>query len=548
MTQPVIIGGGVAGLMAAIHLAERGLKPLVLEANAEWLGGRLKNGPTVELEHRGRIWRFPGEHGVHGIWSPYRNLKAVLARHHILPDFVPAREETWVFGRDKIVRKARVGSAIRYSEIPAPFHYLRLFIRPSFLNILTLRDVAAMFRVFGSLVSAMSIDPTAEHKSLRGMSLADFTAGWSPTLRSFFAGLARNALAAHPKDVPASGFIVFLRFYTLLRRDAWDFSYLPGPGGSCVVEPLAEVACRLGVELRLGARVVRLEKWGDEEAKTRGKEEQGTRSGRTEEQSIQNRKSARGAQSEIENPLGWRVTYQADGQTYTVEADRVILAVDAPAAKELLQESPATAEVATKLWFPTGVPTAITRLWFEAKPKPIAEAGIFTGDFVMDNFFWLHRLQPAYMEWSRETGGSAIEMHIYGPPELLAQPNAALLAQVIVDTYRAFPELRGRLLHSTLLRNEATHTLFSVGEPGEHLGIETPWPGLFACGDWVYHPAPALYLERATTTGIAAANALLTNLGLEPWPILPHPEPEWLAGKMEKGLRWVRLAMLKRKK
>jgi uncharacterized protein with NAD-binding domain and iron-sulfur cluster len=104
MTQPVIIGGGVAGLMAAIHLAERGLKPLVLEANAEWLGGRLKNGPTVELEHRGRTWRFPGEHGIHGIWSPYRNLKAVLTRHNILPDFVPAREETWVFGRGKIVR------------------------------------------------------------------------------------------------------------------------------------------------------------------------------------------------------------------------------------------------------------------------------------------------------------------------------------------------------------------------------------------------------------------------------------------------------------
>jgi isorenieratene synthase len=178
----------------------------------------------------------------------------------------------------------------------------------------------------------------------------------------------------------------------------------------------------------------------------------------------------------------------------------------------------------------------------------MAEAGIFSGDFVMDNFFWLDRLQTAYQEWSRATGGSAIEMHIYGPPNLLAQPDASLLARVLIDTYRAFRELRGKLLHSVVLRNEASHTLFSVGEPGEHLGIETPWPGLFACGDWVYHPAPALYLERAATTGIAAANAMLTNVGLEPWPILPHPEPEWLAGKMEQGLRGLREAMLKRKK
>ncbi|GIK42226.1 MAG: NAD(P)-binding protein [Chloroflexi bacterium] len=522
-TSPLIIGGGIAGLMAAVHLAERGLKPLLLEADPAWLGGRLKGGPAVEIEHQGQTWRFPGEHGVHGIWSPYRNFQAALARHNIRPVFVPAREETWIFGRGRLIRKAAIGSAIRHSLVPAPFHYLHLFLRPRFLNILTLRDLAAMFRVFGGLISAMAIDPIAEHKSLAGLSLADFTAGWSPTLRSFFAGLVRSALAAHPKDVPASGFIAFLRFYTLLRRDAWAFSYLPGSGGECVSEPLAQLVRRLGGEIRLGVRVAqlaggRLESWRD---------------GGAGEKSIQN---------------DWRITYKADDHIHTIEADHVILAVDAPAAKTLLQASPATAEAAGKLRFPTGVPTAIIRLWFKVNPKPMAEAGIYTGDFVMDNFFWLDRLQTAYAEWSRATGGSALEMHIYGPPDLLAQPDASLLARVLIDTYRVFPELRGSLLHSVLLRNEATHTLFSVGEPGQHLGIETPWPGLFACGDWVYHPAPALYLERATTTGIAAANAVLSSLDLEPWPILPHPQPEWLAGKMERGLRRLRLAMLKRKR
>ncbi|HXV44579.1 MAG TPA: NAD(P)-binding protein, partial [Anaerolineae bacterium] len=211
-TPPVIIGGGIAGLVATVHLAERGLAPLVLEADPTWLGGRLKGGPTVEIEHQGQMWSFPGEHGVHGIWSPYRNFQATLARHDIRPAFIPAREETWIFGRGRTIRKAAIGSAIRHSFLPAPFHYLHLFLRPRFLNILTLRDVASMFRVFGGLVSAMAIDPIAEQKSLRGMSLADFTAGWSPTLASFFAGLVRSALAAQPRDVPASGFIAFLRF------------------------------------------------------------------------------------------------------------------------------------------------------------------------------------------------------------------------------------------------------------------------------------------------------------------------------------------------
>ncbi|GAB4440634.1 MAG: hypothetical protein Kow0031_22580 [Anaerolineae bacterium] len=503
--QPVIIGGGIAGLMAAIHLAERGLKPLVLEADPDWLGGRLKDQPAVEFTDRGQTWRFPAEHGVHGIWSPYRNFQATLARYDIRPVLVPAREESWILGRGKKVRKAPIGSAIRNSLIPAPFHYIYLFLRPRFLNILTLRDIASMFRVFGGLVSAMSIDPLAEQRPLEGMSLADFTAGWSPNLQSLFAGLARNALAAHPEDVPASGFIAFLRFYTLLRRDAWAFDYLPGTGGEQVSLPLAGVAKKLGVTIEMGATVTRLQRDGD----------------------------------------SWQVEVRRGGELRTLAADNVLLAVDAPAAKKLLTASPPTAEVAAGLYFPAGVPTAIIRLWFEAKPRRVAEAGIFSGDFAMDNFFWLDRLQPAYMEWSKATGGSAIETHVYGPPEFLAQPDALLLARVIVDTYRAFPELRGYLIHKTLQRNEATHTLFGVGREGEHLGVETAWPGLFAAGDWVYHPAPALYLERATTTGIAAANALLARLGLEPWPLLPHPQPEWLAGKMAAGLHRLRHRMMR---
>ncbi|MCB0197776.1 MAG: FAD-dependent oxidoreductase, partial [Anaerolineae bacterium] len=351
-----------------------------------------------------------------------------------------------------------------------------------------------------------------EQKALTGMSLADFTAGWSPTIQKLFAGLARSALAAHPEDVPASGFIAFLRFYSLLRRDAWAFDYLPGPGGACVAQPLADVACRLGCDIQSGARVVALHQDSSNEP-------------------------------EVSDHRPWQVVFECDDKRHTVEASHVVLALDAPSAEKLLCTSSATTDSTAGIRFQTGVPTAIIRLWFDTKPHSVAEGGIYTGDFVMDNFFWLDRLQPAYQAWSQASGGSAVEMHVYGPPEFLDQPDASLLAQVIVDTYRAFPELRGHLIHQVLLRNDATHTLFSVGKPGEHLAVETPWPNLYACGDWVYHPAPCLYLERATTTGIAAANALLTSLNMEPCPLLPHPEPEWLAGKLAGGLTRLRRRM-----
>jgi len=67
-----------------------------------------------------------------------------------------------------------------------------------------------------------------------------------------FSPLARNGLSTHADEIPLAGFLAFLRFYSILRRDAWAFSYLPGDGGSEVTEPLAERVKSLGGEIRLG--------------------------------------------------------------------------------------------------------------------------------------------------------------------------------------------------------------------------------------------------------------------------------------------------------
>ena len=137
-----------------------------------------------------------------------------------------------------------------------------------------------------------------------------------------------------------------------------------------------------------------------------------------------------------------------------------------------------------KAALPGGWPSAVIRLWFTRTPeRPGAEAGIFSGDFVLDNFFWLHRIYGDYIRWARATGGSALEAHLYGPADLLAQPDAALLAHAITDVTRAWPELKGSVLHAAVTRNDATHTLLHAGRPEEHLGVVTPWPGLFCCGD-----------------------------------------------------------------
>jgi isorenieratene synthase len=241
---------------------------------------------------------------------------------------------------------------------------------------------------------------------------------------------------------------------------------------------------------------------------------------------------------------GWRVTWGQNGQAHTESASHIILALDAPATEALLRASPDTAQQAARLRLPSGRRTAIVRLWFDAAPRmSLAEAGILTGDFTLHNFFWLHRIYDEYIRWSRTTGGSAIEAHIYGPAEWLDRPDANILAQAMVDVYRAWPELKGHLIRSTLSRNEATHTLFHVGLPDEHLGVATPWPHLFCCGDWVRDRNPAMFLERACVTGIKAANAVLADLGRDAWPVLAYPPPEPLARRIERGMIGIRKSL-----
>jgi isorenieratene synthase len=76
-----------------------------------------------------------------------------------------------------------------------------------------------------------------------------------------------------------------------------------------------------------------------------------------------------------------------------------------------------------------------------------------------------------------------------------------------------------------------------VGPKDKYLGIETPWQNLFCAGDWVRHPAPSVFLERACMTGIEAANAVLVSRGLEKWTLIDYLPAEPFAAWIEKLMK-----------
>ena len=489
-----IIGGGLAGLTAALHLAERGIPPLILEADQLWAGGRLSGGERETFEHEGKQWSFPSEHGIHALWGGYGNMRATLQRF-TSTELQPSDGEEWINRWGRAVRRVEAGSAVRSRWLPAPFHYLQLLFRPRFWSTITPLDFLSLPGFLASLLWTLGSDPILEESALDGLMMKEYFRGWTPNLRATFIGLGKNLLAAPEESITLTSFIAALRFYTMLRRDTWHPYYLPGDAHTTLIQPLIDAIEQRGGKIVYGTTALALE---------------------------------------CADSGGWRIRVedQAVRGLRSVITQHVILATNAPAAQRLLTGSPTTIDAASQLRFPQGLRTTTVRLWFDALPGKGTIGGMFTGDFPFDNFFWLHKMQPEFRQWHDEVGGSAIELHLYGSDTQNDETDKVMLIRAVNELQRVFPELKGHYLHGAIRRNSKTHTQFLVPTK-DSLHVTTPWQNVYACGDWIGYPTPSLWMERACTTAIAAANEIIRSRNGEPFPLVEPPKPELLARSLQ---------------
>ncbi len=496
----IIIGAGIAGLTAAAHLAARGLPPLVLEPDSLWPGGRLAGGASDTFDFHGKTWSFPSEHGVHALWGGYDNLRATLDRFAPI-QFQESSGEEWVNRWGRSVRVVEAGRMVRFGWVPAPFHYLTLLLNWRFWRAITPLDFLSLPGYLFSTLWAVGFDPLKEGVALDGLMMKEYFRGWTPNLRATFTGLGTILLAAPPEEITLTGFIAAIRFYTLLRRDTWQPCFFPENPHKSMLQPLINHIRAEGGEVLLGTEALRLEREGE----------------------------------------NWRVIIEDSkrGGQRSALAHHIIVAAHAPGAQRLFMKSKDTAAEAAHIRFPGAARNVTARMWFDVSPREGTPTGMFTGDFVPDNFFWLHRLFDEFRAWHAETGGSAIEVHLYAGDDLLEQPENVLLIRCIDEVQRAFPELKNHFVHGSIRRNSRDHTLFRVPTK-ESLHVQTPWQNILACGDWIGYPTPAFWMERSATTAIAAANDVLTANGLEPYPVLQPQPPEALARGLEATVRLFR--------
>ncbi|HEY9416906.1 MAG TPA: FAD-dependent oxidoreductase [Pseudonocardia sp.] len=475
-TTAAVIGGGVAGISAAVVLAERGVRVTLLEA-ADTLGGRLGAWHHTLPDGSDQIV----EHGFHAFFRQYYTWRAVLRR--IDPDL---RFLAPVGGYPVISRRWPAEDLTGLPAAP-PFSLMTLFARSPSLG---LRDVTGADRRLALELLGYHRDRTT--RALDAMSAGEFLDRFGITERAramLFEAFARSFFC-DPGGMSAAELVAMFHFYFLgnpegLGFDAPDTDYL-----SCIWNPLAAYLRGQGADVRTGSPVEAVEPGAEH---------------------------------------SWRVQ-SGDGE---LEVRHVVLALDPGGLRAVVEGSPGLGRIAPRLAVQVGdlrlaPPFAVSRLWLDRDVAPErATFSAVTGENTLDSVACYHRLEQPSRDWARRTGGSVLELHSYSCTE----PDARTATERMrAELASLWPETASaRVLHQ-LCRHEATAPAFPPGSAYTRPGVRTDARGVRVAGDFVEIPWCAGLMERSAMSGVLAANDVLAEAGASAEPVFGVPQRGLLAG------------------
>ena len=453
---PVIVaGGGIAGIAAAVGLAERGVPVVLVEPEAQ-LGGRVRAWPVTHDVERVTMSR-----GFHAFFRQYYNLRALLRRTD------PALERLLPLTDYPLVLAG--GHADSFAGVPrTPPLNLAAFVAksPSF----TLRDLAAVD--VAAAMELLDVDFPSTFAAYDGESAADFLdrLHFPPGARHLALEVFARSFFADPSEFSAGELVAMFHAYFVGSSEGLLFDVPDDDYDTALWAPLSRYLGSLGVEVRTGDRVVGL--------------------------------SAGPHRVRLESGAA-------------VAASAVVIATDPATTRGLLVDSGLGDEAyqARVAAMRTAPPFAVWRLWLDRvvdhdRPPFLGTAGFGP----LDNVSVLERFETGARRWSDDRDGSVVELHAYALTG--AFDEAALRTSLRVELDRIYPELAGASAVAEEWLVRADCPLAGTGPWRDRLTVRTPDPAIVLAGDAIRCDYPVALMERAATTGFLAANALLADRGL----------------------------------
>ena len=480
--EAVVVGGGIAGVSAAVVLAERGVAVTLLEATGH-LGGRLGAWPERLPDGAEQII----EHGFHAFFRHYYTWRAILRRADPALSFLAPVKSYPVISAE--------WPAEDLSGLPAapPLNLLALALRSKSL---TRRELLRADADTGRAL--LAYDRATTYAEFDDVDAAAFLDGFGMTARSrsmLFEAFARSFFC-NQGQLSAAELIAMFHYYFLGNPEGIGFDVPSTDYATAIWDPLRNHLDRHGADVQMSTGCVSVEP----------------------------------------NGHGWRVTTTAG----TIDTRHVVMALDPGALKDVVGRSPGTAAAAPLLAqacekLTVAPPFAVSRIWYDRDvAADRAPFSAVSGQPTLDSIAVYSRLEEPSVQWARATGGSIVELHSYSCRLPDADTAAAALRKELAALW---PETATARIVHTHDRLEATAPAFPPGSAGTRPTVRTDARGLRVAGDYVDTPYLSGLMERSAMSGVLAANDVLAELGAASEPIIGVPQRGLLAGVPQFGAK-----------
>ncbi|BAP18136.1 FAD-dependent oxidoreductase [cyanobacterium endosymbiont of Epithemia turgida] len=202
-----------------------------------------------------------------------------------------------------------------------------------------------------------------------------------------------------------------------------------------------------------------------------------------------------------------------------LEADYYVMATDVPGIKQLWEliegdiNPKVTQQVVT---LTTADPFAVGRFWFDQDfDWNYSDFTSVSGYKLTDSITLYHHIQNQFIEWSKHTGGSVIELHAYCYKEKDFPNQESLLRAFEQELYEIVPKLKQANCLNKELVNQNNFSGYPPNSYNNRPKTTTEIKNLYFAGDWVKMPFPCSLMERAVSSGLLAANEILHQEGLQ---------------------------------
>jgi isorenieratene synthase len=458
-----IIGGGLAGISAAIFLAERGFSVKIFEKE-KYLGGKVGSWP-VKFDDG---FSTNIEHGFHAFFRQYYNLRNLLKKIDAFKYLIP------------------IDDYLILTKIHGNFGFKDISTVP-ILNILSMAKTgiysykdALLNPGFRKMTSLLSYNREKTFSKFDAVSFKDFAeeVKLPPEMRLMFTTFSR-AFFAEPQYISMAELIKSFHSYFLSNDLGLLYDVLNDDFENTLWKPAKNYLSKYKSTISLDSKITSFKKDGNQFV-------------------INNEKF-----------------------------DYAIIASDVKGTKSIIQSSdyfknehPDFYNQMTNL--KQSQRYSVLRIWIDKDIRQGVPFFIFTDALkILDSVTIYHRMEKTSKEWVKKNGGGIFELHSYAVPDDF--PEVEIRNQFLKEFEDYFPEIKGYKIKYEHLQIKDDFTAFHTNLYKTRPQVKTEIENLFLVGDWVKLENPCMLMEAATTSSLYAANSIFNKEKLKEEPIFSVP-------------------------